>query len=184
VPKLGARLLEELVDEPIRAADRQREFADGLPGLVAAGHELGELRAFGADDADAGSDLHEGAPYDCGGVDGGGTIGRMSDIEVPRTTVVPWETVTDVKGRRAWTAGQLREAIAHLPDDAPIVVHAANYEEGEYDDQIIVGAGHSKVGWGDGYGLEDDPLFALECFHHTADVLLVRPKRPRGDLAE
>ncbi|MFI7131563.1 DUF6225 family protein [Nonomuraea sp. NPDC050153] len=86
----------------------------------------------------------------------------MSDIEVPHTTTVPWETVTDAKGRRAWTAGQLRAAIAHLPDDAPIVVHAAGYEEGEYDDQIIVDAGHSKVGWGDGYGLEDDPLFALE----------------------
>ncbi|MEV1003454.1 DUF6225 family protein [Nonomuraea sp. NPDC050202] len=108
----------------------------------------------------------------------------MSNNDVPRTAVVPWETVTDAKGRPAWTAGQLREAIAHLPDDAPILVHTATDEEGACDDQIIVDAGHGRVDWGDGYGMEEVPLFALECYRHTSDVLLVRPERPRGDLSE
>jgi hypothetical protein len=102
----------------------------------------------------------------------------MSDHDVPRTTAVPWETVADTKGRRAWTAGQLRAAIAHLADDDPIVVHVATDEEGVADDQIIVDAGHGRIGWGDGYGMDRDPLFALECAWHTTDVLHLRPNRP------
>lgn len=74
---------------------------------------------------------------------------------------VVWETVTDTMGLSAWTAGQLRAAIAHLADD-----------------QIIVDAGHGRIGWGDGHGMDRDPLFALECHWHTTDVLHIRPNRP------
>ncbi|GLX06828.1 DUF6225 family protein [Microbispora sp. NBRC 16548] len=102
----------------------------------------------------------------------------MSD-DVARTTVVPWETVTDAKGRRAWTAGQIRAALAGLPDDAPVVLHVATDVDDVADDQIIVAAGHGQIGWGDGYGLERDPLFAFECAWHTKDVLHIRPERPR-----
>ncbi|GAA3831960.1 hypothetical protein GCM10022226_61380 [Sphaerisporangium flaviroseum] len=101
----------------------------------------------------------------------------MSDTEAAQTTVVPWETVADAQGRRAWTAGQLRAAIAHLADDDPIVVHVATDEEGVADDQIIVDAGHGQIRWNNGDRMERDPLFALECAWHTADVLHVRPAR-------
>ncbi|MEQ4725229.1 hypothetical protein [Nonomuraea sp. B19D2] len=30
-----------------------------------------------------------------------------------------------------------------------------------------------------GYGMERDPIFALECHWHTKDQLLIRPQRPR-----
>jgi hypothetical protein len=102
---------------------------------------------------------------------------ETSGDEVPRTTTVPWQTVTDAKGRRAWTAGQLRAAIAHLADDDPIVIHVATDEEDVADDQIIADAGHGRIGWGDGYGLERDPLFSLECVWHTTEVLHIRPNR-------
>ncbi|MFI6504445.1 DUF6225 family protein [Nonomuraea typhae] len=80
----------------------------------------------------------------------------------------------------AWTAGQLREALADLSDDTPVVVHVAGESDPEsVDDQIITSAGYGNVGWGDGYGMERDPIFALECHWHTKDRLLIRPKRPR-----
>ena len=93
------------------------------------------------------------------------------------TTAVPWGTVTDEKGRRAWTAGQLRAALTGLDDDAPVVVRVATDEDGVADDQIITSAGHGMIGWGDGDDLEPDPLFALECHWHTAGNLHIRPRR-------
>ncbi|TMR10241.1 hypothetical protein ETD86_40415 [Nonomuraea turkmeniaca] len=105
----------------------------------------------------------------------------MSDIDVPRTTVVPWETVTDTADRPAWTAGQLRAAIAHLADD-PIVVEVELGEPTTYEDQIIVGAGRGELDWGDGYGLEPDPIVALYCARHGH--LRVRPNRPRLNRGE
>ncbi|MET7339156.1 DUF6225 family protein, partial [Nonomuraea sp. NPDC005650] len=57
---------------------------------------------------------------------------------VPRTGVVPWETVTSPGGERAWTVGLLREALAGLPDDAPVIVHVASESDLQtVDDQII-----------------------------------------------
>lgn len=103
----------------------------------------------------------------------------MNEDQVARTGVVPWATVTDGKGRRAFTAGQLRAAIAGLDDDAPVVLHVATDEDDVADTQIVVDAGRGSIGWGDGYGLEPDPLFALQCAWPTADTLHVRPVRPR-----
>ncbi|MET7339153.1 DUF6225 family protein [Nonomuraea sp. NPDC005650] len=72
------------------------------------------------------------------------------DDQVPRTGVVPWETVTSPKGERAWTAGQLREALAGLPDDAPVIVHVASESDLQtVDDQIITSAGYGNVAWGE-----------------------------------
>ncbi len=103
----------------------------------------------------------------------------MDDEQIPRTTVVPWDTVTDAQGRPAYTAGQIRAAVAHLADDAPVVVHVATDEDGVADDQIIVDAGHGRIDWGDGYGMEQDPLFALECDWPATHPLTIRPDRPR-----
>jgi hypothetical protein len=79
-----------------------------------------------------------------------------------------------------WTAGQLRAAIADVPDDALIVV---NTPDPEHDDMIeewaICGAGYGTIGWGDGYGLERDQAFGLTC--RAADEFRVKPDRPRKD---
>ncbi|MFI6909680.1 DUF6225 family protein [Nonomuraea sp. NPDC050394] len=95
------------------------------------------------------------------------------------TTVVPWNTITDMKGRPAWTAGQLRAAIAHLDDDAPILVTVATDKDDVADEQIITEAGPGYVDWGDGYGLETSSLFTLNCHWPSETQLLVRPDRPR-----
>jgi cytosine/adenosine deaminase-related metal-dependent hydrolase len=97
----------------------------------------------------------------------------------PQTGVVSWESVTDRKGRRAFTAGQLRAAIADLADDAPVLVHVATDEDDVADDQIIVSAGYGEIDWADGYGAEPDPIFALECEWCTRRDLHIRPTRPR-----
>ncbi|MFI6744395.1 DUF6225 family protein [Nonomuraea sp. NPDC050451] len=47
--------------------------------------------------------------------------------------------------RRAWTAGQLRAAIAHLPDDAPIVVHVDTDEDGVASDDRDPSGRHEKT---------------------------------------
>ncbi|MEV4177567.1 DUF6225 family protein [Nonomuraea sp. NPDC049709] len=82
--------------------------------------------------------------------------------------------------RRARCRRGLAAALADLPDDAPIIVHVAseNDPKAVYD-EIITSAGHGNVGWGDGYGMKRDPIFALECHWHTKDQLLIRPKCPR-----
>lgn len=92
-----------------------------------------------------------------------------------RTGVVAWDTVTDDKGRQAFTAGQLRAAIAGLDDDAPVILHVATDEDDVADTQIVVDAGRGSIGWGDGYGLEPDPLFALEPAWPTADTCTSGP---------
>jgi hypothetical protein len=102
-----------------------------------------------------------------------------NDDQVAQTGVVPWDTVTGGKDRRAFAAGQPRAAFAGLADDAPVVLHVATDDDDVADDQIIVSAGHGEIGWGDGYGLEPDPIFALECAWPTAETLHVRPVGPR-----
>lgn len=99
----------------------------------------------------------------------------------PRTGIVPWDTVTDEKGRPAWTIGQLRAAIAHLPDDAPFTVTVATHEDGICDTQIVTDAGSGWIDWGDGYGRERDPLLSLYAYWPSRDDLLTRPDRPRRD---
>ncbi|MGP4027120.1 DUF6225 family protein [Actinomadura sp. 3N407] len=104
-----------------------------------------------------------------------------NDQHVPRATVVPWRSVSDEDGRPAFTAGQLRDAIAGLDDDAPIVVNVATDDHGSVEEQIITGAGYGKVRWGDGYGTETNPLFALDSHWPSVSPLIVRPDRPRKD---
>ncbi|GAA2295441.1 hypothetical protein GCM10010149_49670 [Nonomuraea roseoviolacea subsp. roseoviolacea] len=108
----------------------------------------------------------------------------MTSQDVPQATVVPWKGVTDSLGRRAWTIGQLRAAIADLPDKAPFVIHVEVDDDGEYDeyeDQIVVGAGYGEVDWEDGYGAEADPLFGLVSTRPLDPALLIQPDRPRRD---
>lgn len=103
----------------------------------------------------------------------------MSDEQnVPHATVVPWHTVSDEEGRPAFTAGQLRAAIADLDDDAPIMVSVATDNLGTVEEQIITGAGYGTVRWGDGYGTETSPLFGLDAHWPNVVPLLVRPDRP------
>ncbi|MEV7011969.1 DUF6225 family protein [Streptosporangium sp. NPDC051022] len=96
---------------------------------------------------------------------------------VARTRAVPWERVADDKGRRAWTAGQLRAALADLDDDAPVIVHVATDEADVADDQIITSAGHGQIGWGDGHGKDPDPIFALEAHWPATTTLHIKPRR-------
>lgn len=103
----------------------------------------------------------------------------MSANPIARTGVVSWDTVTDKTDRRAYTAGQLRDVIADLPDDTPVIVHVATNEDDVVDEQIIVDAGHGTMNWGDGYGDEPDPIFALECEWPTTFNLHIHPDRPR-----
>jgi len=81
--------------------------------------------------------------------------------------------------RAAWTVGQLRAALAGLPDDTPLVVNAAGTGDPNVaDEQVIVGAGFGSVNWGDGYGVERDTLFGLDC-EMPEELLRKRPGRPR-----
>lgn len=80
-----------------------------------------------------------------------------------------------------WTAGQLKAALAAIPDDTPLVVQVSDPDNPDLvDEQIIAGAGFGTVDWGDGYGAEQDPRFALECYPPDDPAAgLTRPDRPR-----
>ncbi len=79
----------------------------------------------------------------------------------------------------AWTAGQLKAALAVIPDDTPLAVNAVDTSDPDVaDEQVIVGAGSGTVDWGDGYGPERDAIFGLEC-EIPEGLLRTRPERPR-----
>ena len=81
--------------------------------------------------------------------------------------------------RAAWTVGQLKAALAAIPDDTPLVVNAVDTSDpNAADEQVIVGAGFGMVDWGDGYGPERDAIFGLEC-EIPEGPLWTRPERPR-----
>jgi Family of unknown function (DUF6225) len=84
---------------------------------------------------------------------------------------------------RAWTAGQLRAALAGLPDDAVVIVNAASIDGDFCEEQIITGAGYGQIDWGDGYGLEQGTVFGVDCEFPTSDEEAAysprRPDRPR-----
>lgn len=81
---------------------------------------------------------------------------------------------------RVTTVGQLRAALEGVPDDTPIIVNAADLDDPEFvDEQVITSTGFGLVDWGDGYGLEPDNVFALNC--HVAmpdDDARRKPVRP------
>lgn len=84
------------------------------------------------------------------------------------------------EANRHWTAGELRAALADVPDDTLIVV---NTPDPQYDDMVeewaICSAGYGSVDWGDGYGLERDQAFELSC--RLAGDFRVKPDRPRKE---
>jgi hypothetical protein len=97
--------------------------------------------------------------------------------------------MTDQTGSRgttvsaAWTVGQLRAALAGLPDDTPLVVNVADLNDPSVcDEQVLVSAGFGTINWGDGYGPEPDTVFGLNCEipDHDMRTKPSRPRRPRG----
>jgi len=85
--------------------------------------------------------------------------------------------------RAALTAGQLKAALAAVPDDTQLVVNVADpTDPATCDEQVIVGAGFGTVDWGDGYGPERSPLFGLDC-EWPEDLLWTKPDRPRRPVA-
>jgi len=80
-----------------------------------------------------------------------------------------------------WTAGELRAALASIPDDTLIVVTTV---DPQFDDMAeewaVCGAGYGHVNWGDGYGMERDQAFALTC--RLAGDFRVKPDRPRREV--
>jgi hypothetical protein len=77
-----------------------------------------------------------------------------------------------------WTAGELRAALAGVPDDTPVVVTT---EDPQHDDMAeewaICSAGYGRIDWGDGYGLERDQALGLNC--RIAGEFRIKPDRPR-----
>jgi hypothetical protein len=81
------------------------------------------------------------------------------------------------------TVGKLRAALEGVPDDTPLMVNAAYPFDPEYvDEQFITSTGFGTVNWGDGHGLEQDTVFALNC-HVPMDGEHVRrkPIRPHKE---
>ena len=80
---------------------------------------------------------------------------------------------------RVATVGQLRAALEGIPDGTPLVVNAALLDDPDVvDEQVITSTGFGLVDWGDGYGLEPDSVFALNC-RLTGDGEDVRRKPAR-----
>ena len=81
------------------------------------------------------------------------------------------------------TVGQLRAALEDIPDDTPLIVNAADLDNAwAADQQVITSTGFGLVDWGDGYGLEPDNVFALNCHVAGPDEDVPRkPVRPARD---
>jgi len=85
------------------------------------------------------------------------------------------------KPNRSGTVGQLRAALEGVPDDTPLVVNAAgpDYPKEAVSKQVVTSAGFGLINWGDGYGLELDNVFALNCdFDPCGEEFRPRPVRP------
>jgi hypothetical protein len=81
--------------------------------------------------------------------------------------------------RAAWTAGQLKAALAHIPDNTPLAVNAIDTADPNFaDEQVITGAGFGTIDWGDGYGLQPSKVFGLTCEIPEAP-LETKPNRPQ-----
>lgn len=85
------------------------------------------------------------------------------------------------KPNRIATVGQLRAALEGIPDETPLAVNAADpdYPTDSVTEQVITSAGFGLINWGDGYGLEPDNVFALNCnLGMDTDDLRSKPVRP------
>jgi hypothetical protein len=83
------------------------------------------------------------------------------------------------KPNRIATVGQLRAALEGIPDDTPLIVNAADMTNPEFcDEQVITSTGFGLVNWGDGYGLEPDNVFGLNCDPVAAEDVRRKPVRP------
>lgn len=90
----------------------------------------------------------------------------MTDQQpTPRVTVAAWPTVRDSQGRPAFTAGQVRAALAGLADNEPVAVTVAAEDDDVAGEQIITDAGYGNIDWSEGKGqdTEQSPLFLLNC---------------------
>lgn len=77
-----------------------------------------------------------------------------------------------------WTVGQLRAALADLPDNTPLAVHAPNFNDNAvYDELVLTDAGFGTVDWGEGFGPEPSSVFALVCQPPTENL----EQRPQED---
>jgi hypothetical protein len=90
------------------------------------------------------------------------------------------------KPNRIATVGQLRAALEGIPDDTPLIVNAADLTDPEFcDQQVITSAGFGLVDWGDGYGLEPDTVFGLDCDRSAyIEDLRRKPVRPARQATE
>ena len=81
------------------------------------------------------------------------------------------------------TVGQLRAALEDIPDDTPLIVNAADLDNPRgVHEQAITSTSFGLVDWGDGYGLEPDNVFALNCHVDVSDEDIRRkPVRPALD---
>ena len=80
---------------------------------------------------------------------------------------------------RIATIGQLRSVLERIPGDTPLVVNATDltYPDG-LEEQVITSAGFGRVDWGEGYGLEPDTVFGLNCDVSMHDDMRHKPVRP------
>jgi hypothetical protein len=63
-----------------------------------------------------------------------------------------------------WTVGQLRAALAGLPEDLPLLVQVAEEPGGDtVGEQVVISAGFGTIDWGDERGEEVDRRFAIGC---------------------
>jgi Family of unknown function (DUF6225) len=80
--------------------------------------------------------------------------------------------------RAAWTVGQLKTALAAIPDATALVVNVADPSDPHVaDEQVIVGAGFGTIDWGDGRGPQTDPVFGLDC-EIPERLMRLAPDRP------
>lgn len=63
----------------------------------------------------------------------------------------------------AWTVGELRQALAEIPDDMPLVAWVSDVPGHNrfVSEQVVVGAGFAQVDEGNGYR-EDRSEFGIE----------------------
>jgi uncharacterized protein DUF6225 len=83
-----------------------------------------------------------------------------------------------------WTVGRLRAAIAGLADDVPLVVNVPDFDDDTtVEEYVITDAGYGSIDWGDGFGMEPDTHFGINCDGPARDLRTkpVRIAQPTGE---